>query len=200
MKMGFVEKFFVNSLRREARIEALTRDLLGSVELDGATALLDVGCGSGAAARCAAARCVAGERQLNVVGVDVDPAQVALARERAGDDPRLTFREANATQLPFEDSQFDVVVSFMATHHIADWQSALSEMRRVLRPGGHLLYADMFLRGPVAFVSNLAGHRYALPSLDEMIASIERSGFSRVTGGRSGPSFFAQYRGTFRRT
>ena len=51
----------------------------------------------------------------------------------------------DATRLQFDDAQFDVVASSMVTHHLPHWETAFSEMIRVLRPGGYLLYTDFML-------------------------------------------------------
>lgn len=54
--------------------------------------------------------------------------------------------------LPFADGGFDIVATRHTTHHIADWEGALREMLRVLRPGGHLIYADLVVPGWLAAV------------------------------------------------
>jgi ubiquinone/menaquinone biosynthesis C-methylase UbiE len=48
----------------------------------------------------------------------------------------------DATRLRFHDAEFHIVASSVATHHIPGWERAFSEMVRVLRPGGFLIYAD----------------------------------------------------------
>jgi len=47
--------------------------------------------------------------------------------------------------LPFDDNEFDFVATHMVAHHIPDWQNALHQMLRVLKPNGHLLYKDFAL-------------------------------------------------------
>ena len=68
-----------------------------------------------------------------VVGVDFSPAMLAFARDRA---PSATFLEADAQDLPFDNTEFDIVVSNLGICHVPDQPRALSEARRVLRPGG----------------------------------------------------------------
>ena len=99
---------------------------------------LDVGCGNGAAALS-----VADAFGVQVVGIDVDPSQIALARSLAGDRTDALFITADATCLPFIDGQFDVVATNKTTHHVPRWSSALAEMRRVLKAHGYLVYADL---------------------------------------------------------
>ena len=52
--------------------------------------------------------------------------------------------------MPFDDNEFDFVATHMVTHHIPDWQNALHQMLRVLKPNGHLLYKDFALPKRVA--------------------------------------------------
>src|SRR5271169_6643491 len=72
-------------------------------------------------------------RGCEVVGIDFSPAMLAYARKRA---PTAIFIEADAQNLPFDDAEFDVVVSNLGVCHVPDQPRALAEARRVLRPGG----------------------------------------------------------------
>lgn len=81
--------------------------------------------------------------EVRVTGIDVSPAMLAVARERAerlGLD--VTLREADAQALPFLDASFDTVVCTLGLCSIPDDRMAIAEMRRVLRPGGRLLLLD----------------------------------------------------------
>jgi ubiquinone/menaquinone biosynthesis C-methylase UbiE len=65
------------------------------------------------------------------------------AKRRAADAGReVTFVEAAAEQLPFEDDSFDTVVSMAVLCTVDDPPQALREIRRVLRPGGQLLFLE----------------------------------------------------------
>jgi SAM-dependent methyltransferase len=74
-------------------------------------------------------------RGCRVVGVDFSPAMLAFARQRA---PTATFVEADAQDLPFDDAEFDLVVSNLGVCHIPDQPRALAEVRRVLHSGGRI--------------------------------------------------------------
>jgi SAM-dependent methyltransferase len=72
-------------------------------------------------------------RGCQVVGVDFSPAMLAYARDRV---PNATFMEADAQDLPFDDTEFDIVISNLGVCHVPDQPRTLSEARRVLRLGG----------------------------------------------------------------
>ena len=93
--------------------------------------LLELGAGSGAMAD-GMARTFP-ELQLTVT--DIDPAMVAAARKYLGARPNVRVEQADVTDLPFADSTFDVVTSYLMLHHVIEWRRALSEASRVLRPG-----------------------------------------------------------------
>ncbi|MDT8913476.1 class I SAM-dependent methyltransferase [Amycolatopsis sp. PS_44_ISF1] len=92
--------------------------------------ILDAGCGSGplfAALR---------ERGAVVTGIDASAGMVGLARRRLGAEADLRVTDL-ADPLPFPDGEF-VVVASLVLHYLQDWGPALTELRRVLRPGGRL--------------------------------------------------------------
>ena len=92
-------------------------------------ALLDVGAGFGRLVD----EYAAFER---VTLADASPQMLEAARERVGGDPRIAVVAADATELPFPDATFDVVVAVRLLVHLRDPQPLFREVRRVLRPGG----------------------------------------------------------------
>ncbi len=110
---------------------ATNRLAIDRLQLPADAAILDIGCGTGAALRHAAAQGARGP----LVGVDPVPRMIEIAEERRGDSPlRLLVGAAEA--LPVEDSSFDVVLAFDSYDHWKDPPRGLAEVRRVLRPGG----------------------------------------------------------------
>lgn len=98
--------------------------------------VIDVACGTGIVAR------VARERlgpKARIVGVDVAPAMLAVARSV---DQTIDWRQGNATSLPVDGSeQFMVLTCHQGLQFVADKPAAVREMRRVLAPGGRVAIA-----------------------------------------------------------
>jgi ubiquinone/menaquinone biosynthesis C-methylase UbiE len=102
--------------------------------------VLDVGCGTGLLVRMLAGRLPDAER---LEGIDAAAGMIEVATSTA-DDPRLNYSTGVAEHLPFPDASFDLVVSTTSFDHWEDQQAGLAECARVLRPGGHLVCADIF--------------------------------------------------------
>lgn len=100
----------------------------------GAKTALDVGCGEGRFCRMLSARGV------NATGSD--PTRALIDHARAV-DANGAYIEASAEKLPFNNAAFDLVVSYLALIDIEDYRAGISEMARVLKPGGALLIATL---------------------------------------------------------
>jgi ubiquinone/menaquinone biosynthesis C-methylase UbiE len=137
MKMHRFEKLFVNSDRHSNRVATQATQRLRRVDPKPGQRLLDVGCGNGAALIH-----LARTLGLDVTGVDIDPDQIQTATQAANGLPSARFLVSDATKLPLLDDEFDIVYTNKTTHHVADWQNAIAEMARVLKPGGNLVYSD----------------------------------------------------------
>jgi ubiquinone/menaquinone biosynthesis C-methylase UbiE len=124
------------------RDRALKRRVLAHAAIGGGEEVLDVGCGTGTLA-VGAARAAAGVR---VTGLDADPSILARARRRAaGVGLEIGFDEGTATELPYSDASFDVVLSTLFFHHLTDdaKRQTADEIVRVLRPGGRVVVGDL---------------------------------------------------------
>ena len=93
----------------------------------------DVGCGAGTQARLWAAK------GHHVYGADINRALIGLARKRAAEASLdIRFDVASATELPWPDQSMDLCIAPELLEHVKDWQGCLSELVRVLKPGGAL--------------------------------------------------------------
>jgi SAM-dependent methyltransferase len=108
--------------------------------------VLDVACGSGNAAIAAARRSWG-----NVVGVDFVPALLERGRERAAAERLdVEFVEGDAAELPFDDSEFDVVTSVFGAMFAPEQKQAATELLRVCKPGGRIGMANWVPDSPVS--------------------------------------------------
>ena len=138
--------------------------------------ILDVGCGTGA-------NLLMLSEYGDAEGVDISKDALAFCRERGLDKVKLGAGE----KLPYDDGTFDLVTAFDVVEHMDDDLAGLSEMRRVLRPGGRVLLfvpTFMFLWGVQDDVSNHR-RRYRLPELQRVLEQagfeIERSTYANIT-------------------
>ena len=130
---------FVHQEGERAWTELLRRN--GFLPLD-ERSILDVGCGSG---RLLVRMSLLGARTENLAGVDLLENEVESARALA---PHVDFRVADATRLPFDDASFDLVTAFTTFSSMRvdeTRQAAAAEIRRVLRPGGAILWYDFWV-------------------------------------------------------
>ena len=104
--------------------------------LDGATQILDAGCGPGSITCDVAEHCP----QAEVLGIDFAESQVEAAREQANARSlqNVSFKQASGYELPFADGCFDVVYSHALLEHLSEPGKVIAEFHRVLKPGGKL--------------------------------------------------------------
>lgn len=100
--------------------------------------VLEVSCGHGGAASYISRYL----KTSSYTGLDLNPAGIAYCRKQHS-LPGLKFVHGDAENLPFPDRSFDAVVNVEAAHLYPHFSQFLAEVARVLRPGGHFLYADL---------------------------------------------------------
>ena len=137
-----------------SRVAVLDRPMLAAVRASAAQRVLDVGCGEGRFCRMMA------EIVPQVVGLDPIVRLLSEARKLGG----AQYAQGRAEDMPFEDGDFDLVVSYLSLTGIPDSAAAITEMARVVRPGGCALIANLNSWVTAAqikgrgFVRNKPGH------------------------------------------
>ncbi|BDG02243.1 methyltransferase domain-containing protein [Anaeromyxobacter oryzae] len=149
---------------------------------DGET-VVDLGCGRGGDVLRAAA--AVGDRGV-AIGVDSSPAMIAAARAPSADRHRIRFLLGDLAAVPLPDGAADAVVSSCAINHAPDKPAVYREIRRLLRPGGRFVVADVVserplpdaVRGdPAAWAACYGG---AIPEAD-YLAAIAGAGLADVS-------------------
>ena len=178
--------------RQSSLQQAMAKEQLARLTLQGGERILDVGCGDGKITAEIAARVPRG----SVLGVDPSRDMIAFASSRFGPPTHtnLRFEMADARRLPYRD-EFDVVVSFNALHWVLEQDAALASIRAALKPGGRALLRmvpsgrresleDVIeeIRQRPRWAGSFAGFRrpYVHFTAEEYRALAERAGFNVV--------------------
>ncbi|WP_374570714.1 cyclopropane-fatty-acyl-phospholipid synthase family protein [Phenylobacterium sp.] len=152
-----------------------TEDVAAQLDLKPGMRLIDIGCGLGGASRY-----FAETHGCQVSGVDLTEEYVATARALAalvGLQGKVSYEQASALALPFDDAAFDGGYMFHVGMNIADKPALFAEIRRVLKPGavfavydvmaepgeGEVAYPVAWASSPAtSFLADAAGYRRAL--------------------------------------
>lgn len=138
-RMSALGRWAVNRHGRGARNVAQVARCLAWIEGPAPRSALELGCGGGAVAGHLAARGTA------VVATDVDIRQARVTLDRRPPGAALLVAVMDAARLALPAAAFDLVLAQFMLHHVPDWEGAVAEVARVLRPGGHLVWVDFAL-------------------------------------------------------
>ncbi|MBN1336970.1 MAG: methyltransferase domain-containing protein [Deltaproteobacteria bacterium] len=172
--MDYQTRCIIQALRRHEHIHPggprETADLYRCTGVRPMDRVLDVGCGFGGPAYWL--REVASAR---VTGVDI--VEENCIRCRKAGVPPLSVVQGDARQLPFREGSFDVVLSFCVLGQVDDKEAVLSEIRRVLRPGGSLGFDDYVVRDARRWRSGYPSNEHPYTE-EDWIRSIQSVGFT----------------------
>jgi ubiquinone/menaquinone biosynthesis C-methylase UbiE len=121
---------------KHPRFARMLQDYLDAMQIDTAQTVLDIGCGTGVAARAIARR---PDFSGRVIGIDLSPALAQAAAQLAaaeGLGHRLEFRAGDSRNLDLADGGFDAVVAHTLLSHVDDPLVVIREAARLVRPGG----------------------------------------------------------------
>ena len=158
----------------QRRYEAVLMERLGG-RVEGQS-VLEIGCGRGVGTEIIFERF--GAREVDAF--DLDPDMIARARRRltgySSDSLRLFVGDAAAINAP--DASYDAVFDFGIVHHVPDWQQAIKEISRVLRPDGRFFFEEVTKQALDrwlyrAFLEHPTENRF---TGEEFVAELERQG------------------------
>lgn len=171
----------VLTLGQTKRLRTMTVDL---ALLKPGEALLDVGCGTGAVT-------IPAKQRVGVngkaAGIDPAPEMITVAQQKARRKGlEIDFRIGVIEALPYPDESFDAVTSSLMMHHLPEHLKAqgLSEIYRVLKPGGRLLIADMVSPKSSTgqrLLTALALHRGLKFGVEDLQGVLKKTGFRDIT-------------------
>ncbi|ANJ25680.1 class I SAM-dependent methyltransferase [Agromyces aureus] len=128
--------------------------------------ILDVAAGTGTSSASLAAS------GASVVAADFSPGMIEVGRARQEHVPNLVFVEADATNLPFGDDQFDAVTISFGLRNVNGPEQALAEFLRVTKPGGRLVICEFSQpQAPLIRTGYHAYQRYVMPTLVRLSSS-----------------------------
>lgn len=178
-EMRLLEKLLVNNpvyaWFQKREVENLWRLLPPAPGLH----LLDVGCGRGVEPRLIAETF----QPASLTVFDLDPGQVrrAYAYLRRNGFP-VSLLLADAERLPFAECRFDAAIEFAVFHHVPNWQAALREVARVLKPGAALYFVDISKRRYGVGMKLMGHDMEALFTIEEFRQGLEDAGLDPAPG------------------
>jgi len=164
-RYDFMNHFLSLGIDRGWRRKALQR-----LEASHPATILDIATGTGDLA-ILAARMLQPQR---ITGVDISHGMLELGREKvkkAGLEKRISLEEGDSAHLPFPDGSFDAVTSAFGVRNFEHLEAGLSEMARILKPGGRAVILEF--TSPTIFPFKQFFHlyfRYITPSIGKWIA------------------------------
>jgi len=163
--------------RRSRWMGEIQRRALDALELTPTDALLDVGCGTGAAVRRAS------PEVARAVGIDLSSGMIEEAGRLAAGLTNVSFDIASAAHLPFDDGAFSALLCTSSFHHYPDPDAVVGEMARVLAPGGRIAIADpnrdrWEVRAADRFLRRFEKSHVRIHAAGELGALLSRHGFT----------------------
>ena len=157
MKMGKLEKIFVNSEKHARGNITIIKRVFNHLNIDSVREVLEIGCGTGNLSHH-----LADKYHWHVTGSDVDPEQIQVAKFYYGENKNLHFQVAEATAIPLASHQFDMILLFKALHHIPGWEMVLKEVQRLLLPGGFFIWNDLTFSPMLMPLARLFSKKYGV--------------------------------------
>lgn len=152
--------------------------------------VLEIGGGGGAMADGVARRFPTA--RLTVT--DIDDAMVVAARARLANHQSVAVERADVTALRFVEASFDTVTTYLMLHHVIEWQKALTEALRVLRPGGTFIGYDLTDTRVARLVHRVDGSPHRIIANAEMRDGLADAGFADITVRTSAHSHLMRFR------
>jgi len=137
--------------------------------------VLDVGTGEGGSVRILAKSL---KSYAEIVGVDAGGRNIEKARS-AFNQENIKFMQMDAERLEFKDESFDTVGILASLHHLANVREVLAETKRVLKPGGHFIIAEMHRGGQTEAQLTIVYLHHWKAEIDSVLGALHNSTLTR---------------------
>lgn len=178
MKMNKIEYFLMTfDPGRHAYLKGIVRNLQEISRLSPGKKILEIGCGNGVGTLLIQEFFKPGE----FVATELDQRLVEIAKMKNG-GTRVKVEMGNATNLRFQDNEFDAVIGLSVIHHIPNWMDCVDELLRVTKPNGLLVIKELSIETFETPFGRLArrfvSHPYdTMLKKDEFLEYLEQKGF-----------------------
>jgi ubiquinone/menaquinone biosynthesis C-methylase UbiE len=142
MKLNWAERWAVNNPTRPIQQELEIRWMRRGRPLPSGSRVLEVGCGRGAGA--AILRKEFQPAVLLAMDLDLQMIRKGKTYLREGERKKISFYVADVMRIPARSASLDAVFGFGVLHHVPDWENALKEIVRVLKPGGVYYLEELY--------------------------------------------------------
>lgn len=170
--MSWVERSFCQSRLWNPISNHYLQWALGKQQLQGN--VLEIGSGNGKVAK----ELLRQFPEITLTATDIDPLMIQEAVRHLPDS--VPVLRADVTHLPFPDNSFDCVVSFIMLHHVIEWEKAVREIHRVLRPGGRFIGYDLVKTSPTVLLHAVDGSPSKMILADELRDTCDGLGFASI--------------------
>lgn len=142
MKLNWAERWVVNNPLRVFQQKIEIKWLRGMMPLKPGANILEVGCGRGAGANLIFKNFK--PSQVHILDLDLKMIQKAGSHLSPASKDAVNMYVGDAVDLPFKTGSLDAVFGFGFLHHVPDWRQGLSEIARVLKPGGVYYIEELY--------------------------------------------------------
>jgi ubiquinone/menaquinone biosynthesis C-methylase UbiE len=178
MKMNQFETFLMKfDLGRKIYLRGIVQKLQEISQLPPNKKILEIGCGNGIGTRLIHEYFQPSE----LIATEYDESLVEVTKEKVK-DLNILVEQADATKFRFTNNEFDAVVGLSVIHHIPNWEEALDELHRIIKPNGLLIIKELSIDTFSTFFGRISRkfveHPYdEMFSKDEFINYLKQKGF-----------------------
>jgi ubiquinone/menaquinone biosynthesis C-methylase UbiE len=166
-----------NPMHRD-RSEAIANGIINSIPLNKEMRVLEFGAGTGITSF------ILMDRVKEIILMDNSSEMVKVMNEkiRASNANNLKALNFNMEHTDYKDEKFDLIITQMVLHHVADIDLIISRFRKLLNPGGYLAIADLYTEDGSFHGPGFTGHKGF--DIAELSVLLGKQGFTNITSGK----------------